>query len=119
MVQFPKLPANQLDERQTKIVLAAAGAAAVGGLALYVTNRQRRLAVPKSGKYPPQSLPEGAFDAVIVGGGPSGSTCAYYMAQGGAKVCMLPHARPSRRSIRVSDHAETQLVLHRVAATAL
>jgi geranylgeranyl reductase family protein len=34
-------------------------------------------------------LPDGAFDAVIVGGGPSGSTCAYYMAKGGSKVVVL------------------------------
>jgi menaquinone-9 beta-reductase len=84
-LEMPRLPEN-LDERTVRVVAAAAGAAAVGGLALYVSNRHRRLAVPKTGRYPPESLPDGAFDAVIVGGGPSGSTCAYYMAKGGSKV---------------------------------
>ena len=37
----------------------------------------------------PSLLPEGAYDAVIIGAGPSGSTAGYYLAQGGAKVCML------------------------------
>ncbi len=84
-LELPRLPDN-MDERTVRIVAAAAGAAAVGGLALYVSNRQRRLAVPKTGRHPPESLPDGAFDAIIVGGGPSGSTCAYYMAKGGSKV---------------------------------
>jgi hypothetical protein len=81
---LPRL--ENMDERTVRIAAAAAGAAAVGGLALYVSNRHRRLAVPKTGRHPPESLPDGAFDAVIVGGGPSGSTCAYYMAKGGSKV---------------------------------
>lgn len=81
---MPRL--ENMDERTVRIAAAAAGAAAVGGLALYISKRHRRLAVPKTGRHPPESLPDGAFDAVIVGGGPSGSTCAYYMAKGGSKV---------------------------------
>ena len=37
--------------------------------------------VVKNGKFKGSSLPPGAFDALIVGGGPSGSVCAYYFAQ--------------------------------------
>ena len=71
------------------VVRAAVGVAAasvVGGALIYATNRRRRLAVPRSGPYPAESLPEGAYDAIIVGGGPSGSTCAHYLAKAGAKV---------------------------------
>jgi hypothetical protein len=45
-------------------------------------------AVLKNGRFKGCALPPGAFDALIVGGGPSGSTCAYYFAQ----------VRPRRRS---------------------
>ena len=38
-------------------------------------------AVVKNGRFKGCALPPGAFDALIVGGGPSGSTCAYYFAQ--------------------------------------
>lgn len=127
MVQLPRLPQN-VDERQMRVIAAAAaGAAAVGGL-IYISNRQRRLAVPKTGKYPPESLPEGAFDAVIVGGGPSGSTCAYYMAQGGAKVEHAPELRDliahdqwasARRLFCLDLHQYKQFedtLIHRTAA---
>lgn len=83
---------HHFSEQQTKTAAGIAAATLVGGAGLYVIRRQQRLAVPKAGPFPAGSLPDGAFDAVIVGGGPSGSTCGYYLAQGGAKVrCM--HAR--------------------------
>ena len=34
-------------------------------------------------------LPPGAFDVAIVGAGPAGSTAAYYLAKGGARVALL------------------------------
>eukprot|EP00759_Apiculatamorpha_spiralis_P058871 PhF_6_TR9450/c0_g1_i1/m.14768 len=40
--------------------------------------------------YPP--LPSKAYDVIIVGAGPSGSTAAYYMAKAGLKVVMLEKA---------------------------
>lgn len=35
------------------------------------------------------ALPPGAFDVVVVGAGPAGSTAAYYLANGGARVVLL------------------------------
>lgn len=79
---------------QTRTAAGIAAATVIGGVGLYALRRQRRLAVPASGPYPADSLPTGAFDAVIVGGGPSGSTCGYYLAKAGAKVhLLLPHAK--------------------------
>ena len=40
----------------------------------------------KTGKYPTSSLPKGAYDAVVVGAGPSGSTLGFFASKGGAKV---------------------------------
>ncbi len=78
----------KFDERdtivRTAVVVAAAGA--VGGAVLYANSRRRRLRVPKTGPFAADSLPSDAFDAIIVGGGPSGSTCGYYLAKAGAKV---------------------------------
>ena len=70
-------------------IAAAAGVAAAVGLVYYVANRSSVSNVRRNGSYPPQSLPEGAYDAVIVGAGPSGSSCAYYLVKAGAKVALL------------------------------
>ena len=75
-----------VDERQARILAGVAAAGVVGSLALYVSRRQRRLAVPQTGRFPAGSLPANSYDAVIVGGGPSGSTCAFYLSRNGAKV---------------------------------
>lgn len=64
---------------------AAAAAAATGyGLYSYLSSR-----VPSKGKYPIGTLPADAYDVVIVGAGPSGSTCGYYASKAGAKVALL------------------------------
>lgn len=42
--------------------------------------------VPKTGKYPPGTLPAGAYDAIIVGAGPSGAVCGHFLAKKGVKV---------------------------------
>lgn len=76
------------DENQKAVLTAAAGTAAVGGAYLLYKQYQRTY-VPKSGPYPAGTLPAGAYDAVIVGAGPSGATCAYFMAKAGAKVAVL------------------------------
>lgn len=80
---------HHFSEEQTKTAAGIAAAALIGGAGIYAYRRHQRLAVPKAGPFPAGSLPSGAFDAVIVGGGPSGSTCGYYLAQGGAKVVIL------------------------------
>ena len=74
------------DRAIVRTVVVAAAAGAVGGALLYATARRRHLRVPKSGPFPADSLPADAFDAIIVGGGPSGSTCGYYLAKAGAKA---------------------------------
>ena len=75
------------------VVRAAVGIAAasvLGGAVLLARNWRRRQAVPASGPYPVETLPEGAYDAIVVGGGPAGSTCGYYLAKAGAKVQQSP-----------------------------
>ncbi len=74
------------DRAIVRTVVVAAAAGAVGGALLYANARRRQLRVPKSGPFPADSLPADAFDAIIVGGGPSGSTCGYYLAKAGAKA---------------------------------
>lgn len=69
-------------------VAATAGAVTAASLGLYLYRRAKN-AVPKSGPYKPETLPAGAYDAVIVGAGPSGSVCSYYLAKQGAKVALL------------------------------
>jgi hypothetical protein len=72
-----------------KVALAGAAGVSVAALLALRAYRRAQLTPPSSGPYPAESLPTGAYDAVIVGAGPSGSVCGYYMAQGGAKVAVL------------------------------
>ncbi|MBN2042382.1 MAG: geranylgeranyl reductase family protein [Candidatus Aenigmarchaeota archaeon] len=37
------------------------------------------------------------FDVIIVGGGPAGSTCAYYLAKSGAKVALFDDSHPREK----------------------
>uniref|UniRef100_A0A7S0UUD0 FAD-binding domain-containing protein n=1 Tax=Polytomella parva TaxID=51329 RepID=A0A7S0UUD0_9CHLO len=80
--------AQKYVEENKKNVAIAAG---VTSAALLATIAYRRTvnAVPTSGPYPVSTLPEGAYDAVIVGAGPSGSVCGYYLSKAGAKVALL------------------------------
>eukprot|EP01025_Chloroclados_australasicus_P014356 TRINITY_DN1671_c0_g1_i1.p1 TRINITY_DN1671_c0_g1~~TRINITY_DN1671_c0_g1_i1.p1 ORF type:complete len:510 (-),score=63.81 TRINITY_DN1671_c0_g1_i1:358-1845(-) len=76
--------------------LWAAGSVAgitTAGLTMYLISRSRKTSIPTSGKYPVSTLPDDAYDAVIVGAGPSGSTCAYYSVKGGAKIALLDKAQ--------------------------
>jgi hypothetical protein len=74
------------ENKKTVLAVAGAGTLVAGAALLY---RRHKNAVPKNGPYPVGSLPADSYDAVIVGAGPSGATCGYYMARGGAKVVML------------------------------
>ena len=74
---------DRLREHQTA-VSAAVGVTVAAAGAYYVWRSRDR--TPQAGPYVADSLPTGAFDAVIVGAGPSGSTAAYYLARAGAKV---------------------------------
>eukprot|EP00878_Enallax_costatus_P002001 GHUV01002165.1.p1 GENE.GHUV01002165.1~~GHUV01002165.1.p1 ORF type:complete len:505 (+),score=139.44 GHUV01002165.1:44-1516(+) len=78
-------------ENKTTVAAVGLGSIVVAGTALYLRRRQIS-AVPKAGPYPVGSLPADAYDAVIVGAGPSGSVCAYYLAQVGGKVALLDKA---------------------------
>lgn len=75
------------EENKTTIAAVAAGATVIAGATLLYKRSQ---APPKEGPY--KTLPEGAYDAVIVGAGPSGSTTAYYVAKEGGKVALLEKA---------------------------
>ena len=82
---------GQIKDNKTTVAAVAGGIAAVAA-GTYIYRRAKLAAVPKSGPYTADTLPAGAYDAVIVGAGPSGSTCAHFMAKEGAKVAMLDKA---------------------------
>ena len=77
---------DRIQEHRTAVIAAAGLTVAAAG-AYYALSARNR--VPKEGSFPPESLPTDAYDAIIVGAGPSGSTAAYYLARGGAKVIKL------------------------------
>lgn len=81
---------EKLAEHKTTVAAVAAGGLVVAGAALLYKKQQQ--AVPKEGPYPVGTLPADAYDAVIVGAGPSGSTMAFYIAKQGAKVALLDKA---------------------------
>ncbi|KAL4852860.1 Conditioned medium factor receptor 1 [Chlorella vulgaris] len=86
------------DVKENKVLLGAAAvtAAVGGGLLLRRALRQTK---PIAGPYTPATLPAGCYDAIIVGAGPSGSVCGFYMAKSGAKVALLDKERFPRDKI--------------------
>lgn len=74
------------DNKKAVAVAAGASTAALAGLYLA---RKAANAVPKTGSYGFGTLPVDAYDAVVVGAGPSGSVCSYYLSKNGAKVALL------------------------------
>lgn len=81
---------EKLSENKTTVAAVAAGGLVVAGAALLYKRQQQ--AVPKEGPYKVGTLPADAYDAVIVGAGPSGSTAAFYIAKQGGKVALLDKA---------------------------
>jgi len=75
--------------REPKVAAVVAGAACAAAVGGYLLQRSLSNRYPTEGPYPAGSLPDGAYDACIVGSGPAGSTAAYFMAKGGAKVALL------------------------------
>lgn len=80
--------ATQYVQENKKTVGIAAGVTTAALLGTYAYRRAAN-AVPAAGPYSPSTLPLDAYDAVIVGAGPSGSVCAHYLAKAGAKVAVL------------------------------
>lgn len=77
------------DNNVLLVAACGAAAAAVAGAAFYAG---RRSGLSQAGREVPRkytSLPADAFDAAIVGAGPSGSACAFYLARAGARVALL------------------------------
>lgn len=75
-------------EKNKKAVAIGAGVTAAGLVAAYAWRRAANY-VPQQGPYPVSSLPSDAYDALVVGAGPSGSVCSYFLAKNGAKVALL------------------------------
>ena len=75
--------------QENKRAVTIVGITAVAATSLYLLNRRSNNRVPTSGPYPRGSLPADAYDLVIVGAGPSGSTTAFFSAQAGLKVALL------------------------------
>ncbi|GLI68448.1 hypothetical protein VaNZ11_012869 [Volvox africanus] len=80
--------AEKYVQENKKTVAIAAGVTSAAILATYAY-RRAKTSVPARGPYTVDTLPTDAYDAVIVGAGPSGAVCAYYMSRGGAKVALL------------------------------
>lgn len=81
---------ESLERNKTTVAAVGLGGLAVAGAALYYRRTQNQ--PPATGPYPAGTLPADAYDAVIVGAGPSGSVCAFYLAKNGAKVALLDKA---------------------------
>ena len=63
---------------EQKIGVAAAAATVTAALGYYLLSGSGPTRVVANGKYKGVPLPTGAYDAAIVGGGPSGSVMASY-----------------------------------------
>lgn len=81
---------EKIRSNQAATAVAAATVATVG-LSTYLVyqRKHKRYLATRPGPYPQSTLPDGAYDAVIVGAGPSGSTTAFYLSKEGARVALL------------------------------
>ncbi len=75
--------------REHKGAIAGVLGAGLAATAIYYIVKKNYSIKVRQGRFKGASLPEDTFDAVIVGAGPSGSTCAYYLAKNGAKVALI------------------------------
>mmetsp|Transcript_17105 Transcript_17105/g.47439 ORF Transcript_17105/g.47439 Transcript_17105/m.47439 type:complete len:498 (+) Transcript_17105:1914-3407(+) len=80
--------ATDVYDRHPKACIGAAGATTAALVAAYAWRRAANY-VPQTGPYSPDTLPADAYDAAVVGAGPSGSVCGYFLAKGGGKVAVL------------------------------
>ncbi len=83
---FSKLKIDTSD-RKTVIVASAVGVSLVAGGAYLASRAYARRGAIK--KFPKGSLPADAYDVIIVGAGPSGSTAGHYLAKAGVRVALL------------------------------
>jgi heterodisulfide reductase subunit A-like polyferredoxin len=86
--------------RENKTAAVCGGLAVTAAAAALLYKRAQSSEVVKQGELKPETLPAGAYDAVIVGAGPSGSTTAYYFAKGGGRVALLEKATFPRGEAR-------------------
>ena len=82
---------DKIQEHRTAVIAAAGLTVVAAGAYIAIRTRSK---VPKEGPFSADSLPKDAYDAVIVGAGPSGSTAAFFLANGGAKVRPVPSRYP-------------------------
>ncbi|CAL5219487.1 g1326 [Coccomyxa viridis] len=75
--------------REHKGAIAGVLGAGLAATAIYYIAKKSYSIKVRQGRFRDVSLPEDTYDAVIVGAGPSGSTCAYYLTKNGAKVALI------------------------------
>jgi hypothetical protein len=80
---------EKLTAHRGAVAGAAIGLTVAAAATYFVVRRSGSSKVRPFGRFPAESLPDDAYDAVIVGAGPSGSTCAYFLSKAGAKVALL------------------------------
>ena len=82
-MSFPKVIEDVIEKakslKKEEALYLAGGVAAAGLVGSFVAKKLDE--APSSGPYPTSTLPKDAYDAIIVGAGPSGSVCGHYLAR--------------------------------------
>jgi NADPH-dependent 2,4-dienoyl-CoA reductase/sulfur reductase-like enzyme len=97
------LDSAKAPENRGLLCAVAAGITAVAAGALLYKKSQ---APPKTGRFQGVPLADDEYLAVIVGAGPSGSSCGYYLAREGHKVALLDKAKFPRGEREEKRRAE-------------